>query len=135
MSAPDPHNDFAKKLAAVRAAATATQPAPKPGRGDVLAELAGTHQRVFDSTGSPADGLLAEALRARRDLGIERYGVPLQHDNGRDYRADALQEALDLYAYIVAGDSSDERLGTGWMLARQMCRAMVQLIAEEVPRG
>lgn len=131
----NPHNDFAKKLATVRAAATATQPPPKPGRGDVLAELAGTHQRVFDVTGSPADGLLAEALRARRELGIERYGTPLQHDNGRDYRADALQEALDLYAYIVAADSSDERLGAAWKRAQQMCVALVTLIAEEVPRG
>ena len=123
-------NDF--ELAAVRAAATATQPPPKPGRGDVLAELAAMHQEVFDLGGHPTEGLLAEALRARRELGIARYGTPLQYDNGRDYRADALQEALDLYAYIVAADSSDERLGAGWKQAQKLCLAMVQLIAEEV---
>lgn len=120
------------KLEAVRTAATLAQSPPTQGYGDVLAELASTHQAVFDAKGRSSDKLLAEALRARRELGIERYGTPLQYDNGRDYRADALQEALDLYAYITSAGSNGERLAVAWLLARSLCAELVTLIAEEV---
>ncbi|MDX2658297.1 hypothetical protein PV382_17945 [Streptomyces scabiei] len=39
------------------------------------------------------DALIAD-IRARRDLGIQRYGSPLTH-NGRDAVQDALEEAMD----------------------------------------
>ena len=44
--------------------------------------------------------LLLGDMRERRQLGIDRYGTPLQRGNGRPAWVDAHQEALDLYAYL-----------------------------------
>jgi hypothetical protein len=57
------------------------QPAPQPSTGDVWR-------------------LVIDDMEARRELGIERYGTPLQAHNGRDPLVDAYQEALDLAAYL-----------------------------------
>ncbi len=58
------------------------QPDPKPN----------THPAVWD--------LVIAEMRSRDDLGRRRYGVPLQPHNGRDALRDALEEALDLVAYL-----------------------------------
>jgi len=39
-------------------------------------------------------------IRARREVGIERYGTALQPNNGRDALRDAYEEALDLACYL-----------------------------------
>jgi len=41
----------------------------------------------------------AEEMAARRELGISRYGQPLQPANGRNAALDAWEEALDGAAY------------------------------------
>jgi len=47
-------------------------------------------------------------MTARRDFGIQCYGVPLQANNGRDAAVDAFQEAIDLVVYL-----KQEALETG----------------------
>lgn len=69
------------------------QPAPTPSTGDVWLDL-------IDAIEVP--DRLRLLMLARRRQGIERYGVPLQRDNGRDHAADALQEALDGAVYCEA---------------------------------
>ncbi|WP_433357711.1 hypothetical protein ACQP25_44850 (plasmid) [Microtetraspora malaysiensis] len=54
---------------------------------------------------TPNDGpdilaLVAADFRERRELGIRRYGAPLQPHNGRRSDIDAYEEVLDLAAYI-----------------------------------
>ena len=44
-------------------------------------------------------GLLASDMEARNAAGVQKYGVPLQVENGRRADVDAYQEALDLCAY------------------------------------
>jgi hypothetical protein len=76
--------------------ATAEQPAPR------------------DGTGPDAWLLVLEDMRARRAAGIERYGKPLRHDNGRDHLTDAYQEALDLAVYLrneIEARKERERFG------------------------
>ena len=68
------------------------QLAPRLSEGDVWAEVIPT---------LPPE-IRADA-EARRRLGIERYGLPLQRGNGRDMVLDGYQEALDGIAY-AAGD-------------------------------
>lgn len=51
-----------------------------------------------DST--PVVDQLQDYLDARKALGIERYGVPLQAHNGRDALVDAFEEAVDLCVYL-----------------------------------
>ena len=39
-------------------------------------------------------------MQDRHQLGIKRYGTPLQPHNGRDALRDAYEEALDLAVYL-----------------------------------
>ena len=57
------------------------QPAPKKGETDIWP-------------------LVQEDLRERVKLGLTRYGVVLQTNNGRDALIDAYEEALDLVMYL-----------------------------------
>ena len=76
------------------------QPDPSEGEGDVWSEVisARVAQR---GAGDPVVALMA----ARREVGLRRYGRLLQRDNGRDHQVDALEEALDLVAYLQAANS------------------------------
>ena len=74
-----------------------TQPAPTPARGDVWQEL-------IDAETHPA---LRPLMEARRELGISRYGTPLQRDNGRDNLLDLQEELLDAMAYAQAANMGD----------------------------
>jgi hypothetical protein len=44
--------------------------------------------------------LVLEDLALRREIGIQRYGIGLQVNNGRDMLRDAYEEALDLAIYL-----------------------------------
>lgn len=44
--------------------------------------------------------LVIRDIAERKQVGIERYGTPLQAHNGRDALVDAYQEALDLVMYL-----------------------------------
>lgn len=44
--------------------------------------------------------LVIADIEERRQLGIRRYGTPLQAHNGRDALVDAYEEALDLAMYL-----------------------------------
>lgn len=44
--------------------------------------------------------LVIQDMKQRNELGIERYGTPLQPYNGRKSLQDAYEEVLDLAAYI-----------------------------------
>lgn len=44
--------------------------------------------------------LVMTDMRARDRFGKDKYGVRLQPNNGRDFLADAYQEALDLAVYL-----------------------------------
>jgi hypothetical protein len=39
-------------------------------------------------------------FKERMEMGIEKYGIPLQPNNGRDPLIDAFQEAMDLVLYL-----------------------------------
>ena len=76
----------------------AAQPPPLPTEGDVWAEV------IADTDSN--DPLLPFFV-ARRAAGIAKYGVPLGRGNGRDFRADAMQEACDGVAYSRGGGFTD----------------------------
>jgi hypothetical protein len=44
--------------------------------------------------------LVTADIEARRQLGISRYGTPLQAENGRNALQDAYEECLDLACYL-----------------------------------
>lgn len=60
--------------------------------GDQQLPVPNEHQPVQDA-------VIAD-IEARRSLGVERYGTPLQPFNGRDALRDAYEEALDLAIYL-----------------------------------
>lgn len=44
--------------------------------------------------------LVRSDFEHREQVGISRYGTPLQPNNGRDALIDAYQEAMDLVCYL-----------------------------------
>lgn len=58
-------------------------------------------------------GAVRRDLEAREQLGIERYGTPLQPHNGRDALRDAYEEALDLACYLKQVLIEQEPPGAG----------------------
>lgn len=94
-------------------AALGAQPAPIPNTGDVWAEIIAE---------TPETDPLRTLFIARREMGIAKYGTPLGRGNGRDFRADAIQEAVDGIAYARGdGDRVGEELfrtALRWLVAR-----------------
>lgn len=76
---------------------TLQQPEPTPAGGDHIHDLVVAN---LLSSPRPWGQQIARDVAARKQLGIERYGVPLQANNGRDALVDAYQEALDLAVYF-----------------------------------
>lgn len=83
------------------------QPHPTTAEGDVWAEVIGT----------AADELIALYME-RRAQGIDRYGVPLQRENGRDHYADAVQELADAVVYLQAAGLDEIRADVEVVLAK-----------------
>lgn len=50
----------------------------------------------------PTVDLVMVDLLERKRLGIAHYGMPHQHDNGRDHLVDAYEELLDAAIYLRA---------------------------------
>lgn len=88
------------------------QPAPRLADGDVWAEIIATTE----------DEQLRSLYAERRAQGVERYGVPLQRDNGRDHYADAVQELADAVVYLQAANMTPAR--------RAVERTLLRLLKE-----
>lgn len=54
-----------------------------------------------------------EFLMARKALGVERYGTPLQAHNGRDALRDAKEELADALVYLRQWLEENSELRTG----------------------
>lgn len=52
------------------------------------------------NTNRPVWELVIEDMEARNKFGIEKYGTPLQANNGRNALKDAYEEVLDLAVYL-----------------------------------
>lgn len=69
------------------------QPAPKSGLGDMWRDV------ITWAKGMGAPESVIARMEARRELGIERYGQPLQAGDGRDTLRETIEETLDQMAY------------------------------------
>lgn len=72
-------------------------PAPKPGDGPHIADLVIADAKQLPSV--PARARLLRDLADRKALGIARYGLALQANNGRDALTDFYEELLDAPNY------------------------------------
>jgi hypothetical protein len=59
-------------------------------------------------SGSSVVHWVTEDLRARKELGLARYGQPLQVSNGRDPLQDSYDEVLDGMVYTLQAIYSEE---------------------------
>lgn len=48
-------------------------------------------------------GQMVDLFRERKAYGLNKYGTPLQAENGRDFVKDGIDEAIDLLAYVRQG--------------------------------
>ena len=74
------------------------QPAPVPAPEGLMQKPNDVLAMAIDPAG-PA--LIADLFRLRRQQGLDRYGTVLQACNGRDVRADLVQELVDTKAYLA----------------------------------
>lgn len=74
------------------------QPAPIANGGRPIWDL--VMLDVREHFGGPTAELVLADMRERDRIGRERYGTPLQANNGRNALVDAYQEALDLAVYL-----------------------------------
>jgi hypothetical protein len=101
------------------------QPMPAPVVGAV-----GTHELMLGDLGwvfpAQAREALAVIIEERMRIGLARYGQPLQPGNGRSDLRDALEEAVDLAAYLCNAD----RAGVGGAVPLdQMYRMAIRMAA------
>jgi hypothetical protein len=71
---------------------------PKEGQGDVWADV------LKHMPESP----FKDVCRARRKMGIAKYGQPLQYGDGRDPIVDLFQELLDAIVYAKKAASENK---------------------------
>jgi hypothetical protein len=74
------------------------------------------HQSVIDQLGdwcldTRVQQAIEQGLEARLELGIRKYGRPLESDNGRDALQDAWEEVLDATVYIHQLELEGEPVG------------------------
>lgn len=83
------------------------QPPPQKNNGVPIWDLVISDATPGDAA-SPLIALMLADMRERDRVGRERYGAPLQANNGRDYLTDAYQENLDMCAYLRQGIEEDK---------------------------
>ena len=66
-------------------------------------------------------------MQARHELGVARYGVPLQPFNGRDPFLDAYQEALDQMVYLMSALYEAQNAGE-----RELAQRVAKLLDRSV---
>lgn len=77
----------------------------------VVRETVGAFARMVDRAREPEPApvitegavvwhFVVNAVKARVEMGVQKYGTPLQAGNGRDALMDAFQEAIDLVMYL-----------------------------------
>ncbi len=95
------------------------QPAPKPGATDVWPLVIAD---VLQNMPAVIAADLAADMRERDAAGRQKYGTPLQAENGRDHLVDAYQEALDLCVYLRAAwmTASEPRLWARYLMALRL---------------
>lgn len=77
--------------------------------------------------------LVVEDMQQRDRVGRERYGTPLQANNGRDGLIDAYQEVLDLAVYVrqvieeeVVASHAVQALGVRLLGALEACQKEIK---------
>lgn len=73
--------------------------------------MVGEQPEPVSNEGRPIWELVVEDMKERDRVGRERYGTPLQANNGRDALVDAYHESLDLAVYLR--QAIEERKGGG----------------------
>lgn len=84
------------------------QPLPQPGRGPLSHDIVISQLRLAFPGAAVLDAMCAD-VQERQQLGIRRYGRPLQAHNGRDVLLDLYEELLDGLAY---GATAIEEFGS-----------------------
>lgn len=113
------------KMARLAQLAIEEQPAPVFGNGEYVAN------DLIDWT-REMDPEVVEAIYARKQVGIERYGQTLQTNDGRNTLADLVQKLLDAMIYAHKGVMESETKTSAWYIysdARYNLNRVLAMIA------
>jgi hypothetical protein len=89
---------------------TTDQVLPKPG-GDFVQEFM-INELDKLSLDDELNNAIRRGIESRRELGVRKYGTPLQTFNGRDALTDAWDESLDLLTYVYQIEMEDGDAGS-----------------------
>lgn len=101
------------------------EPAPIPNDNPSIHDLV-----IEDLKDTIFDGLIKH-IEDRKQLGLEKYGIPLQCGNGRNALIDAFQELGDAIAYLK--QDAVEKGQESSVIYRQVVR-LADLILNELDR-
>lgn len=106
------------------------QPLPKQHDGPFVADQ--LIERLTRSDGAnPVVLLICQLLEDRKQVGIQRYGTPLQAFNGRDVVQDAVEEAIDLSTYLFQAVMEGKTELVDYF--NQSARTLVSLVSYQHP--
>ncbi len=91
------------------------QPMPTPGREDVY---------------PVARDAFTDMLDGRTRIGRDRYGEPLQTHNGRNAFQDAMEEAVDLWQYLIQARLEHDDLKQELLAEQHINRRLTRTILE-----
>lgn len=125
---------LAKELLETKANPISTKANPAPTEyGPYKPQAWPSVIRIVEHSGNPAWKTMLDDMQARHELGINRYGVPLQPHNGRNTKLDMYEELLDACAYQeldlleTAPPNGRHRLTTLLDMASQLKAEMLAL--------
>ena len=96
-------DDFSPEMVERARALVRPQPPPRDVQGDPI------WPKVAAETDWIMPKLAIALMYARDEFGREKYGVPLRLGDGRDHRADVVQEVLDCVVYAKAQAMKQQR--------------------------
>lgn len=100
------------------------QPLPVPNDSPGMHDLVIADWRELDGAIWPS---IIREMQARRDVGLQRYGQPLQAGNGRDALRDLLEEVLDAAVYarqVRTEATAEETIAVVEVIENQLRRAV-----------
>lgn len=96
-----------ERLTTVRSAAKASPPHPLSPLARAARTMAGQVDRWDDLIARHPGHVLLNRMRARQDVGLRVYGVPVGNDPAFDWRGERLDEFLDAAVYSEAGGQTE----------------------------
>lgn len=101
----------------------ASQPPPKKNDGRPIWHVVIEEAQLLTGEDHPA----ITAMRARHDMGVRKYGTPLQAHNGRNPLQDLFEEVMDALAYSTQALVEERLVGEALFKIRTYRESLMRM--------